>query len=109
MSAVVGAAIASDGGALEGGGERGVAALPNMEEGERDAAVLPNMEECERGAVALPNMEEGERGAAALPNVEEGERGAAALASNVSRSRASRGDGVARALAPAPALGINLP
>jgi len=70
VSAVVGAAIASGGGALEGGGERGVAALPN---------------------------------------VEEGERGAAALASNVSRVRASRGDGVARALAPAPAIGINLP
>jgi hypothetical protein len=70
VSAVVGAAIASDGGALEGGGERGAAALPNMEEGER---------------------------------------GAAALASNVSRVRASRGDGIARALAPAPALGINLP
>jgi hypothetical protein len=51
----------------------------------------------------------GERGVAALPNVEEGERGAAVLASNVSRVRASRGDGVARALAPAPALGINLP
>jgi hypothetical protein len=92
----VGAAIASGGGALEGGGERGVAALPNMEEGER-------------GVAALPNMKEGERGAAVYPNMEEGERGAAALASNVSRVRASRGDGVARALAPAPALGINLP
>jgi ABC-type glutathione transport system ATPase component len=62
------------------------------------------MEEGERGAAALPNMEEGERGAAALPNMEEGERGAAALASNVSRVRASRGDGVARALAPEPKL-----
>ena len=105
----MGAAIASDGGALERVGERGAAALPNMEEGERGAAALPNMEEGERDAVALPNMEEGERGAAALPNMDEGERGAAALASNVSRVRASKGEGVARASAPAPPLGIDRP
>ena len=92
----MGAAIASDGGALERVGERGAAALPNMEEGERGAAAPPNMEEVERDAVALPNMEEGERGAAAL-------------ASNVSRVRASKGEGVARASAPAPPLGIDRP
>ena len=91
----MGAAIASDGGALEGGGERGAAALPNVQEGERGAAALPNME--------------GERDAVALPNMEEGERGAAALASNVSRVRASKGEGVARASAPAPPLGIDRP